>query len=230
MTDPAPGRMPFDIVGFDLDGTLLDTSVDLASATNHALRLAGRAALPIDDIRAMIGGGGRMMLAKGLEASGGLDEDELDRLYPELLDFYAENIATNTRPFPGVLDAIDTMASAGTKIAMVTNKVEFLTRKLLDALDLTARFDCIIGGDTLGPGRAKPSPAPILVMIERCGGGRAAFVGDSIFDVTAAKNARVPAIAVSFGFPACPIEELGADRVIDDYAELIPALHELACG
>ena len=86
----------------------------------------------------------------------------------------------------------------------------------------------IIGGDTLGPGRAKPSPAPIHEMIARLGGGTAAFVGDSIYDVGAAHAAGLPVVACSFGFLDRPVEDLGADAVIDDYAELVPTLTRLA--
>ena len=92
---------------------------------------------------------------------------------------------------------------------------------------LHQRFAGVIGGDTMGKGNSKPSPAPIHEMIARCGGGRAAFVGDSIYDIMAAKNAGIPNIAVSFGFLLQPVEELGADAVIDGYDELVPALIRL---
>ena len=115
----------------------------------------------------------------------------------------------------------------GVRLAVVTNKYERLARLVLDRLSLTDRFACVIGGDTMGPGRGKPAPDPILAMIERCGGGAAAFVGDSVYDVEAAKAAGVPVIACSFGFLQQPVEDLGADAVIDDYAELIPALTRL---
>lgn len=218
---------PFKIVGFDLDGTLLDTSRDLAAAANHALALGGRRTLSVEEIKPMIGGGAKRMLEHGLAATGGCPEDEFKRLYRALLDYYEANISGGTIPFPGVIDAIDTLAAQGVTVAIVTNKFESLARKLLSELGLIERFACVIGGDTLGNGNQKPSPAPIHAMIERCGGGRAAFVGDSIYDMMAAKAAGVPAIAVSFGFLTGPIEELGADVIIDSYDELIPVLERL---
>src|SRR3546814_17053570 len=112
----------------------------------------------------------------------------------------------------------------GARIAIVTNKAEHLARKLLDTLGHSSRFACVIGGDTLGPGNAKPSPAPIHEMIARCGGGRAAFVGDSIYDITAGRAAGVPTIAVSFGFLDRPVADLGAAAVFDSYADPVPAL------
>ena len=219
--------LPFQIIGFDLDGTLLDTSGDLAAAVNHALASDGRAPLAVDDIRPMIGGGARMMLRRGLDASGGGDVALLDRLFGELIAYYTAHIDEHTHPFPGLLAALDTLATMGVRLGVVTNKREALAVKLLDKLSMIGRFDCVIGGDTMGPGRAKPHPAPIHEMIARCGGGRAAFVGDSQFDIDAAKNAGIPSIACSFGFLNQPVEDLGADAVIDHFDDLISALMRL---
>ena len=219
---------PFRIVGFDLDGTLLDTSGDLAAAVNHALASAGRPTLPVEAVRPMIGGGSRHMLAQGMAATGGCTEAELDTLQARLLAFYEANIAVETRPFPGCLDALDALAARGVTLAVVTNKNERLARIVLDALGLTDRFATIIGGDTLGPDRGKPKPDLIELMVERCGPGPAAFVGDSIYDVEAAQAAGLPVVACSFGFLQQPVETLGAQAVIDHYAELIGTLERLA--
>ncbi len=116
----------------------------------------------------------------------------------------------------------------GVRIGIVTNKAERLAVRLVAELGMSDRFACLIGGDTMGPGNAKPSALPIREMIARCGGGRAAFVGDSIYDTLAARNAGIPSIAVSFGFLMQPVEELEADAVIDRYDELVPALERLA--
>ncbi|WP_210356629.1 HAD-IA family hydrolase [Sphingomonas beigongshangi] len=221
-------RFPFAIVGFDLDGTLLDTSGDLAAAVNHALGSIGRAPLTVEQVKPMIGGGARHMLAQGLAATGGCDDATLDVLHRRLLDYYAAHIAVHTRPYPGCLDALDALAARGVRLAVVTNKLEGLARTVLTELDLIDRFATLIGGDTMGPGNAKPSPVPIDEMVRRCGGGRAAFVGDSIFDVQAAQAAGLPAIACSFGFLMQPVQELGADAVIDGYDALVPTLERLA--
>lgn len=215
---------PFAIVGFDLDGTLLDTSGDLTAAVNHALAEAGRPLLTVEQVKPMIGGGAKHMLAQGMEATGGCSPKELHRLYKLLLAHYEANIAVATRPFPGALAAIDALEAMGVKLAIVTNKFESLAAKLLGELGLRDRFAALIGGDTMGPGLAKPHRAPIDAMIRRCGGGRAAFVGDSIYDILSARNAGIPSVAVSFGFLMQPVEELGADAIIDGYDGLIPAL------
>lgn len=221
-------HFPFDIVGFDLDGTFLDTLHDLAAAVNHALDAAGRARLTPEQVRPMIGGGAKNMLRQGLDATGGCDPIEFRRLYKLLLSEYEANIAVHTRPFPGALDALDALNNRDVRVAIVTNKFESLAEKVLGELGLRDRFTALIGGDTLGKGNAKPSAAPIHAMIERCGGGRAAFVGDSIYDIMAAKNAGIPSIAVSFGFLLGPVETLGADAVIDRYDDLVPALERIA--
>jgi phosphoglycolate phosphatase len=218
---------PFDIVGFDLDGTLFDTSPDLTAAVNHALALVERPLLPAERVRPMIGRGAKYMLEQGLEASGGFDPEVMRVAYPALLNFYEANLSHGTTPFPGLIEALDELEARGVKIAIVTNKFERFAVKLVAELALHHRFACVIGGDTMGKGNAKPSAAPIKEMIARCGGGRAAFIGDSIYDILAAKNAGIPSIAVSFGFLMQPVEELGADAVIDGFDELIPALIRL---
>ncbi|VVT14024.1 Phosphoglycolate phosphatase [Sphingomonas sp. EC-HK361] len=229
MTTISPPSSSFDIVGFDLDGTLVDTSGDLTAAVNHALASVDRPPLSVAQVKPMIGGGARHMLAQGLASSGGCDEAMLDLLHPRLLAYYEANIAVDSAPYPGALASLDALAAQGVKLAVVTNKIERFARALLDDLGLTARFATIIGGDTLGRGKSKPSPAPIARMIADCGGGSAAFVGDSIFDVKAAAGAGVPSIACRFGFLMQPVEELGADAIIDHFDDLIPTLERLGC-
>lgn len=219
--------LPFAIIGFDLDGTFLDTAGDLTAGVNHALSLAGRAPLSVAQVRPMIGLGGRHMLEQGLVATGGVPEGDFERLFAAFLTYYEAHIAVHSRPFPGLTDALDRLDALGVKTAVVTNKTERLARLLLGELGLADRFATIIGGDTLGREHAKPSPAPIHEMIARCGGGRAAFVGDSIYDVTAAKRAGVPSILVSFGFLDRPAEAFEADHVIRHYDALAPLLESL---
>lgn len=219
---------PFDVVGFDLDGTLLDTSADLADATNHALALVGRPTLTREAVKPMIGRGAKHMLEQGLAASGGFDEEVMARAYPALLTYYEANISRGSVPYPGLLDAVTALDARRVKLAVVTNKFERFAIKLLTELGLIGRFATVIGGDTMGKGNAKPSALPIREMVARCGGGRAVFLGDSIYDMLAAKNAGIPSIAVRFGFLMQPIEELGADAVLDHYDDLMPLLETLA--
>lgn len=223
--------LPFAIVGFDLDGTLLDTSGDLAAAVNHALESAGRAPLPVAAIKPMIGGGARHMLAQGMNATGGYTEADLDAAHRRLLAYYEANMVVHTVPFPHAIDALDMLAAKGVTLGVMTNKVERYAVQVLDALGLAHRFAALVGGDTLPVG--KPDPAPIHLMVDRCGGGpgsgkRSAFVGDSIYDVQAAKAAGLPVIGCSFGFLDRAPEALGADAVINSFDELVPTLARLS--
>jgi len=219
---------PFPIVGFDLDGTLVDSNRDLAPAINHALSVAGRPGVSSDETRKLIGGGARRMLERAMEVTGGpLPDAEFEAAFGELLVHYEAHIADHTVPYPGCLDALDALLERGCKLAVITNKIEVYSRKLLDALGMTSRFAAILGGDTLGPGRAKPAPDMIDTAILMCGGGAFAMVGDSTYDVRAARNANVPVVALSFGYNDMPAEELGADAVIGHYDELIGTLERL---
>ncbi len=222
-------RFPFDVVGFDLDGTLLDTGADLGAALNVALAEAGRAPVPVSEVRSLIGGGGRRMLERALERDGGLpDKGSVSALHRALLRHYEANICVHSRPYPGGMEMLDALAARGVKLAVVTNKLESLAVRLLDEVGLSSRFYTVLGGDTLGPGRAKPAPDLLIEMLARASGAaRAAFVGDTTFDTGAARAAGMPSVAVSFGFNDAPPHELGADAVIDHYDELVPVLEGL---
>jgi phosphoglycolate phosphatase len=214
----------FDLVGFDLDGTLLDTGADLAAAVNHALALIGRPTLPVDRIKPFIGRGARLMLERALGATGGSNGELLDELYPRLLEHYAANLCVETQPYPGLLGALDDLAARGVRLAVCTNKREALARSLIETLGLTGRFSAIVGGDTLGPDRLKTRPDLVIEMMRQAGGGRTVFLGDTENDTGAARAAGIPSISVSFGFAPCTPEEIGADAGIDHYDELVPLL------
>jgi phosphoglycolate phosphatase len=219
---------PFAIVGFDLDGTLLDTMADLGAALNHVLAMDGRAPVATSQVHGLVGGGTRKMLARGLEVTGGpVPEDRFEEMLAALLRFYEANIAVQTRLYPGGEAMLDGLAARGVKLALVTNKLEHLAVKLLRELGLSWRFYTIIGGDTLGPGHSKPQPDLLHEMVARGGGGLAAYVGDTTYDTAAAQAAGLPCVAVSFGFNDLPARELGATAVVDHFDQLIPTLERL---
>ena len=216
---------PFDVIAFDLDGTLADTSPDLAAALNHTLRALCRPEIPVAEVRKLIGHGVRALLRKGLAATGEAPEHLVETGFPVFLEHYRAHIADGTRIYPGVDDALDALAAEKVRLALCTNKIEALTFPLLAALGWKNRFDASVGGDTLAAG--KPDPLPLQQAIARAGGGRAAYVGDSITDADTARAAGIPFIALSFGFSDRPVGQLGAQAVIDGYRELIPALRSL---
>jgi phosphoglycolate phosphatase len=223
---------PFDAVGFDLDGTLLDTFRDLGEAVNHALAMGGFDPVPVDSSKDLIGGGAKIMLARAVEAQGGLPEDEFRKLYRAMLAFYSESNAVHSAPYPQAREVVAELAGRGVRMAVVTNKFEEFAGSILTQLDFIEPFEAVIGGNSMGKdaeGRylAKPHPEPVLEAQKRCGGGRFAFVGDSTYDVKAAKAAGVPVIGAAYGYCDRPPRELGADAVIDSLDALIPALESL---
>jgi len=216
---------PFDVVLFDLDGTLADTAPDLAAALNHALGALGRPPVPPESVRHMVGQGVRALLRKGLDATGGHDEALIEQGLPLYIAYYQAHIADGSRPFPGIEAAMDDLAARGVRLAVCTNKLQHLAERFIAAIGWTDRFATIVGGDTAGA--AKPDPAPVHLAIERSGGGRAAFVGDSSSDTLAAAAAGIPCVVYPHGFHDRPPAELGGTVLIDHFDALVPALERL---
>nr|WP_298929204.1 HAD-IA family hydrolase [uncultured Erythrobacter sp.] len=223
---------PFAAIGFDLDGTLLDTFRDLGTAVNHALELGGFDPVPVDSSKDLIGGGAKMMLAQAINQQGGLPEDEFRVLYKKMLKYYADHNAVYSEPYPHAREVIAELKARGVKVAVVTNKFEEFARSILTQIDFIEPFETVIGGDSMGKGAdgrflSKPHPEPVIEAQKICGGGAFAFVGDSTYDVKAAKAAGVPVIGAAYGYCDKPPHELGADAVIDSLDRLIPALEAL---
>ncbi|MEP6784919.1 MAG: phosphoglycolate phosphatase [Sphingomonadales bacterium] len=218
-------KFPFRTIAFDLDGTLVDSSPDLAAALNHMLVALGRQPIALSDVLTMVGSGARTLLKRGFAATGTVDDTLVERGYPIFMQYYVDHICDLTRPYPGIESAMDALQDMGVSLAICTNKPEAAAHILVDALGWQSRFSVIIGGDTLSV--LKPDPAPLHLAIARAGGGQAAFVGDSIIDVQTAQAAHVPSIAVSFGFADRPVDQMGATATIDRFDDLIPTLARL---
>ncbi len=216
-------------VVFDLDGTMVDTAPDLVIAANRTLNAYDIDAVDETVVKRFVGHGSKAMLRAAVKYLGyNVSERQLDEMSERFIAFYGEHIADESRPFPGFIEALTEMRQQGALLGVCTNKREKLSLKLLQALDLRDYFGAIVGADTLTV--RKPDPAPLLETIARIGGdpARAIMVGDSETDAKTAKAARIPFIAVSFGYRNCAIEELEADAVIDHFSELIPAVRRLS--
>ena len=209
---------------FDLDGTLVDTAPDLTRATNHVLASEGRRQVAIAEIRPFVGRGARRMIERGFAATGEpVPPQRMDSLYEAFIAYYAENIAVDSRPFPGTLELLDRLDDAGVKLGICTNKQERLSLKLLDGLGLRHRFGAIIGADTIGI--AKPDPAPYREAVARLeAGGGSVMIGDSETDILTARNAGVPVIAVTFGYTERHVREFAPDHVVDHMDHVWPAI------
>jgi phosphoglycolate phosphatase len=215
-------------VVFDLDGTLVDTAPDLINALNYVLDREGMPPVPMHAARTMIGAGARRLLERGLELDGRtVSREDLDRLTRDFIDYYADHIADASRPFEGLESALDDLAARGYRFAVCTNKLEWLSKLLLDRLGLSARFSAICGADTFGI--SKPDPAILRQTVARAGGEMSStiMVGDAGPDIGVARRAGVPVIGVKFGYTEVPIAELKPDLLIGHMSELPAAVETL---
>jgi len=206
---------------FDLDGTLVDTAPDLIGALNAVLDEERLPPLPLAAARNMVGQGARTLLQRGFTAAGSLwTDDRGDVLTARFVDLYLARIAKLSRPFPGAEAALDTLAAAGARLAVCTNKRTDLSLALLEAVGLSGRFAAVVGADWGGP--TKPDPAHFRAAVAAAGGdlSRALMVGDSDNDVLAAHAAAAPAVVFSFGYCLTPLTELGADAVLNSWDQL----------
>jgi phosphoglycolate phosphatase len=216
------------LIVFDLDGTLVDTAPDLVATLNIILARQGLPPVGYEAARNMVGGGARVMLERGLAAAGcNLPAAAIDGLTRDFIEHYAAHIADTSRPFPGVEEALDQLAECGFQLSVCTNKLEWLSVRLLDALGLSPRFSAICGADTFGI--AKPNPAILRRTIERTSASvaDAIMVGDSLTDIATARAAQVPVIAVDFGYSDTPIAQLSPDWVISHFGDLPAAVQSL---
>ncbi len=225
----APGypqrRMAARTIVFDLDGTLVDTAPDLIGALNVLFAREGLATITLDEGRSMIGGGVRPLIERALASQGrALAAAQLDALYADYVTLYAEHIADGSRPYPGVEAALDALAARGSRFAVCTNKLAWLSVRLLDRLGLTRRFVAICGQDTFG--MQKPNPEVLRRTIVAAGGALAdaVMVGDSATDIRTARAAGVPVVAVDFGYTDVPVTALEPDRVISHFDALPEAV------
>jgi phosphoglycolate phosphatase len=194
------------VIAFDLDGTLVDSAPDLVGTLNHLLGEEGIAPLPFDQGRSLIGHGARRLIQRGFEAQGlAVEGADLEALFERFIAHYNLRSADLTRPFPGVPESLEALRAAGARLAVCTNKLTRLSLPILDALDLSRHFDAVIGADLR----------------------RALMVGDAGTDAGAARAAGTPLVLVSFGYTEVPVRELGPDRLIDHFDELVPACLEL---
>lgn len=218
-----PSPLP-PIAVFDLDGTLVDTLPDLIEVLNETFAGLGLPPLPEAEGRRFIGAGIRPLIERALIAEGQtLPAAAIDRLYEDYVAAYAARIARRSRPYPGLIPALDALARRGVVFAVCTNKLEWLSRRLLTELGLIGRFRAVGGGDSFAV--RKPEAGHLMATIAAAGGdpARAVMVGDSMTDVATARNAGVPAIAVSFGYSDVPPADLGADHLIDHF-DALPAI------
>jgi len=206
---------------WDLDGTLVDSAPDLASALNTVLDMRGFFTLSITEVRKMIGNGVPKLVERGFNAVGVRpDPAQLDELVAIFVKQYKACAIDNTRPYPGVVEALQEIHSMNIPMGVCTNKPEDFTRQILEGLGLSGYFSSVIGGDSTNA--RKPDPEPVLACLHGLVAEPASslMIGDSIHDVHAARAAGVMIGVVPWGYRSVPVEELGADFILHNVTGL----------
>lgn len=216
---------------FDLDGTLIHSAPDVCHALNHVFEAEALPALEVDHVKGYLGQGARILIERAVSDIGhDRPAEKLDAMTEAFLAFYAAHPVVHSHVFDGVFDVLAGLRDDGAIMAVCTNKPSVTTKPVLDRLDLAGWFDAVVCGDQVGS--RKPHGDHIHATLAACGGdlAGAVMVGDSDNDINAAHHAGIPSIAVSFGYSTVPVGELGADAVIDSFAELPAALSEIYNG
>lgn len=213
------------ILVFDLDGTLAATAADLLDSLNYCLKKQHIKPISSENLSKYIGHGGRVMIEQALSEQNIYAAPALtDAMLTDFMDYYAKNIPGKSHYFKGVTELLQIFSEHGFLLAICTNKSEVLAKKLIAALNKQLKianpFAAICGGDSFA--WKKPDPRHIFSVIEQAGGDpkRAVMIGDSAPDIQAAQAAKIPSIACRFGYSDIPVEELGANKIIESYAEL----------
>lgn len=214
---------------FDLDGTLLDTAPDLHATLNHCLETAGRPIVTLDSVKHMVGQGARVLLERGMTATGGMPDTEyFEDLVTLFFSYYEQHLTDHCYPYDGLLALLPQLKAKNCELAICTNKPEAFALKIIKDLDLASYFPVITGGDSFE--MRKPHPGHVLKTLERMTlqTGPAVMIGDTHNDIDAANAAGITSIAVSFGYSDTPAIELGADFVIDHFDELSDVLNTIS--
>lgn len=222
---------PYDLILFDLDGTLIETAPEIADAVNDTLTRLGHAPVTQKEVDDWIGYGTRELLIKALAKVLGTTTEQVRQaeafpaIEAEFGQHYQRRCGTRSHLYPHVRETLQALRAAGIKLVVMTNKEGRYTQTVLDAHQLAPLFDRVISGDTLSV--KKPNPAGIADCLQRFGVApeRALFVGDSSIDVATARNGGIAVWALPYGYNMGePIESCQPDRVIPDFSVLTTPL------
>ena len=204
---------------FDLDGTLADTSLDIADAVNHAVEPLGKSPYSVEEIKAMVGSGLTNLMRSLIPPESSIPEENIIKRF---LEYYSEHLLDNTKAYPHVKETLLKMGGDYKK-AVISNKREGFSREILEGIGILRFFDIVLGSDSVS--EQKPSPVPLLEVMKRFGAAKdeAVMIGDSSYDIEAARAAGIKVIAVTYGFRSR--ESLkNADYLIDKFDELLNIL------
>jgi phosphoglycolate phosphatase len=206
---------------FDLDGTLVDSRVDLAAAVNHVLRAFQLPILPLTTVTGYIGEGARVLVQRSLGPDA---QDRLEAGLRIFLEFYGAHLLDHTRAYPGIPDMLDGLRGRGITLSVLTNKPEAMSRAILDGLGLLHYFVAVIGGDTLPTRKPDPLGVSHLCTITNTSTDHVLLVGDSVIDLRTARAAGVAFCGVAWGLGLDGLREAGVEWVVMRPDELVELL------
>ena len=214
---------------FDLDGTLIDSKLDLALSVNHMSVEMGRGALDHSTIFSYVGGGAPLLVRRVLSGPSSektVSDGEGEKGLEIFLSYYRDHMLDNTVPYPGVREALDTLkAGGGRALAVLTNKPVRFSREILKGLELSHHFAEVYGGNSFE--QKKPDPVGIRKLLEETGAGprETMMVGDSNTDVLTGRNAGVWTCGVTYGFGSHTLAQAPPDFLVQNLLELAPLLN-----
>ena len=214
----------YDLIVFDLDGTLVDSLDDIATSVHHAHAAVGLPPVGLDRVRAWVGHGAGRLIER--TAGDGASPETVEAALGAFLAHHGEHCTERTAPYPGVRRAIAVLNERGKPLAVLTNKPVAMTRKVLEAAGLLRCFREVVGGDSLVGARPvprKPDPEGLLGLVRRLASTppRTLLIGDTAVDVRTARNAGCASAGVTYGFRPEEFGELPPDHVIGSLEDLI---------
>ncbi len=212
-----------DLLIFDLDGTLVDTKLDLAHAVNAARRRFGLEPLDLETVGAYVGNGAPTLMRRAMGDKA--TEEDVRKSLEYFLDYYREHALDNTRPYPGMEQALEKLGAAGVRMAVLTNKPVRISREIVERLGLSRYFLRVYGGSSFGD-RKKPDPIGVETLLSELAvpRDRTMIVGDSAVDVRTARNAGVKVCGVTYGFQPETFAENPPDMIVNRPEEIADAV------
>jgi len=214
------------LILFDLDGTLIDSVPDLAKAINRMLLELGREPFSEEVIRYWVGNGAQILVKRALsgdrEIDASIDSTFFEQALELFLSFYSQDLCTETKPYPHVIETVHALNANGYRLAIVTNKPIEFVRPILEGVALQNLFEFSLGGNSLE--KKKPDPLPLLYTCQKLEVPveNAIMVGDSSNDILAAKAANMQSIGVSYGYNyGEDIDIYSPDIILNDLSEIL---------